>query len=115
MPTTPTTPPTPTPSTGQVLEVATITVLPGHERAFEAAVAEAIPLFEAAQGALAMSLAATVERPTVYRLLVTWASLDDHLVGFRESAAFVRWRELIGPHLDGAPEVEHLRTAVTGF
>ncbi|MDQ1218009.1 cupin domain-containing protein [Microbacterium arborescens] len=98
-----------------VTEVATITVLPGHEKAFEAAVAEAAPLFQRAGGARTLRLEGSAEHPLRYRLFVGWESVDDHMVGFRGSPAFGAWRELIGPHLDGAPEVEHLHNVLTAF
>ena len=40
-------------------------------------------------------------------LLVEWDTVEAHTVGFRKSAAFTRWRELIGPYFDGLPRVEH--------
>lgn len=98
-----------------VTEMATITVLPGHERDFEAAVAKAAPLFQQAHGARTLRLESSEEKPTVYRLFVGWESIDDHLVAFRESGAFLTWRELIGPHVDGTPQVEHLHNVLTAF
>ena len=41
-------------------------------------------------------------------LLVRWETLDDHIVGFRQSEAFTRWRSLIGPYFQSPPVVEHL-------
>ena len=34
--------------------------------------------------------------------------LDAHVVGFRESERYTRWRALIGPFFDGLPTVEHV-------
>ena len=48
-----------------------------------------------------------VERPNVFLFTIEWDRIEDHLVGFRGSELFVRWRELIGPHFDGPPVVEH--------
>lgn len=98
-----------------VTEMATITVLEGHEKAFEQAVAEAAPLFQQAKGARTLRLESSLEKPTVYRLFVGWESVEDHTVSFRESAAFLAWRELIGPHIDGTPQVEHLNNVLTAF
>ena len=47
------------------------------------------------------------ERPNVYMFTIDWETLDDHLVGFRESEQFTQWRTLIGPHFDGPAVVEH--------
>ena len=48
-----------------------------------------------------------LERPNVYMFTIDWETLDDHLVGFRESEQFTQWRTLIGPHFDGPAVVEH--------
>jgi|TARA_B110000858_G_C17629546_1_gene392856 heme-degrading monooxygenase HmoA len=48
-----------------------------------------------------------LERPNVYMFTIDWETLDDHMVGFRESEQFTQWRTLIGPHFDGPAVVEH--------
>lgn len=97
-----------------VTEMAAITVLTGHEEAFERAVGQATPLFQQAEGARTLRLESSEEQPTVYRLFVGWESIAAH-EAFRDSPAFLAWRELIGPHMDGAPRVEHLRNVLTAF
>ncbi|WZO54519.1 cupin domain-containing protein [Microbacterium sp. LWH7-1.2] len=98
-----------------VREIAVINVKAGHEDAFENAVAEAAPLFQTAGGARTFSLDRSEEHPTRYRLTVAWNSIEGHIVGFRNSPAFTRWRELIGDHIDGTPTVEHTRHVLTAF
>ncbi len=92
-----------------ILEVAQVAVLPGHEADFESALrlaaAEVLPQ---APGFVDFTPHGWgVERPTVFMFTIRWMTLADHVEGFRGSELFVRWRELIGPHFDGAPEVEH--------
>jgi hypothetical protein len=36
-----------------------------------------------------------------------WATLEDHTVGFRQSAAFQDWRAIVGPFFAQPPYVEH--------
>lgn len=104
------------PSTPQIVrEIAVIHVKPGHHTAFEAAVAAAVPLFQTAGGARTLTLDRSEEHPNRYRLTVTWNSIEDHTVAFRESPAFARWRELISPHINGHPDVEHTRNILTAF
>ena len=98
-----------------ITECAEIDVAPGHEAAFEAAVAEAEPLFLAAPGCRGMELHRSIEVAGRYRLLVRWADVEAHTVGFRGSPAFARWRELAGPHVAGPPRVEHGETVVGGY
>ena len=98
-----------------IFEIAEIGVLPGHEQAFEAAVQQAVPLFQRARGCHGMELQRTIETPAKYRLVVRWDTVDDHMVGFRGSADFQEWRRLVGAHLAGAPVVDHTTTVVRGF
>jgi quercetin dioxygenase-like cupin family protein/heme-degrading monooxygenase HmoA len=98
-----------------VNEVATLRIRAGHASQFEAAVQEAIPLFQDAVGARTMLLERSEEDPLAYRLVVGWNTLADHVRGFRQSADFARWRELIGDHLEEPPVAEHFRHVLTGF
>jgi heme-degrading monooxygenase HmoA len=91
-----------------VLEHAVITVKPGSADEFEAALFQARPIIAASPGFLSLELHRGVEVPDRYVLLVEWEHLDDHMVRFRESDAFVRWRELIGPFFESPPLVDHL-------
>jgi quinol monooxygenase YgiN len=92
-----------------VLEIAHVSVLPGHEEAFEDALRQAadevLPLADGCRGFAAHGWC--VERPNVFLFTIEWDRIEDHLEGFRGSDLFVRWRELIGPHFDGPPTVEH--------
>lgn len=96
-------------------EIATLTIEPGHEAAFEAAAAQAVPLFQQAPGALGFRLDRTIETPNEYTLTVGWERLEDHTIGFRESPAFQQWRELVGPHFAVPPQVKHTQHAYLGF
>jgi quercetin dioxygenase-like cupin family protein/quinol monooxygenase YgiN len=98
-----------------VREVARFTVLPGCGEAFERAVAEAVPLFRRAAGARTLVLEQVEENPLEYRLVVGWESVADHMTGFRGSADFARWRELISDTVAGPAEVVHVRAVLTGL
>ncbi|TVV73698.1 antibiotic biosynthesis monooxygenase family protein [Sphingomonas solaris] len=95
-----------------IQELVEIHVIPGHEEAFVAAVAEAKPLFLAAKGCHGLSLHRSVEVQDLYRLLVQWETVDDHMVGFRNSDGFAEWRRLAGPHFARPPHVEHLEAVI---
>lgn len=90
-----------------ILERAIMTVKPGHAEDFEAAFAQAAPLIRAAKGCRKAQLRRGVENPDTFILLVEWETLEDHMIGFRESAAFGEWRAILGPHFAGPPAVEH--------
>ncbi len=98
-----------------ITEIANITIDPARAAAFEAAVAEAAPHFRTAEGCHAMRLERVVEDPALYRLVVSWASLEAHMVTFRNSPGFARWRELAGPFFVSPPVVEHWDVAANHF
>jgi heme-degrading monooxygenase HmoA len=91
-----------------VLEHAVITIRDGTSEQFEAALRQARAVIAASPGFVSLSLHRGVEDPDRYLLLVEWETLDDHVVGFRESERFTQWRALIGPFFDSPPSVDHL-------
>lgn len=94
-----------------ITEIAEIDVIAGHEPAFEAAVASALPLFATAAGCHGMELQRSIEVSARYWLFVQWDDVDSHMVGFRQSKAFAECRSLVGPHFANPPRVEHGETA----
>jgi heme-degrading monooxygenase HmoA len=98
-----------------ILEIAQIEVKPGMEAAFEDGVMRAAPLFQRAKGCKGMELQRSIERPSRYRLLVRWQTLENHTVDFRGSADFQEWRKLVGDCFERPPEVEHTSLAVHAF
>jgi heme-degrading monooxygenase HmoA len=95
-----------------ITEVATITVQPGGEAAFEAAVAEAVGVLRRAEGCLGVALNRCVEEPARYDVVIRWRTLEDHTVGFRGSPLFAEWRALVGPHFAEPPSVKHYSVAL---
>lgn len=90
-----------------VLELAILNVIPGKEADFELAFAEARAIISAMPGFVSLELQKCVERPNRYALLVRWSKLEDHTVGFRQSAQYQRWRALLHHFYDPFPQVEH--------
>jgi quinol monooxygenase YgiN len=98
-----------------ITEIANITIDPANAAAFEAAVAQAAPAFQSAEGCHAMHLERVIEDPAQYRLRVQWESVDHHMITFRTSDAFQIWRGLAGPFFTAPPHVEHSEIAGTYF
>ena len=96
-----------------VIEHALLPVRPGTAADFEAAFAEARAVIAAGPGFRRLSLSRCVERPDTYLLLVEWDRLEDHTEGFRGSAGYQRWRELLHGFYDPFPAVEHFREVLT--
>lgn len=92
-----------------ILEVASLTITPGEQDAFERAFTKAERLFQDAPGYLSHELRRSVENEHRYALLIEWRRLEDHTLGFLKSNAFERLRELLQGYLQCAPEVEHFR------
>jgi heme-degrading monooxygenase HmoA len=98
-----------------IYEMAQIEVKPGTESAFERGVTQAIPLFQKARGCHGVRLLKSIEQPSRYTLMVTWETVEDHTVHFRQSDAFQQWRKLVGECFAGQPQVAHVEVAVQGF
>jgi heme-degrading monooxygenase HmoA len=90
-----------------IVEQAVLDVKPGRESAFELAFAEAKTIIAAAPGFESLELLRCVERPARYLLLVSWARLEDHTEGFRQSPAYQDWKRLLHDFYDPFPTVEH--------
>lgn len=98
-----------------IYEVATIEVVAGAEAGFEAAVAEAAPYFKRSKGCRSLALHRGIERPSVYKLVVGWDTVEDHMVGFRNAPEFQEWRRLASPFFASPPQVEHQAVALSAF
>lgn len=98
-----------------IREVADLKINPGTEAEFLAAVGQAVPIFKAAKGCVAMRLEKVIETPDHFRLIVIWQTLEDHTEAFRNSEGFQQWRALAGPFFVQPPSVDHSVVAVAGF
>jgi heme-degrading monooxygenase HmoA len=90
-----------------IAEHALLEVKAGQEAAFEAAFAEAKTIIAAMPGFRSLELHRCIETPHRYLLLVAWERIEDHTEGFRKSAMYERWRELLHHFYDPFPVVEH--------
>lgn len=90
-----------------IIERAILAIKPGQAEDFQKAFAQAAPLIRGARGCRKANLHRGIESPDSFILLVEWETLEDHMVGFRESKVFGEWRALLGPHFAAPPAVEH--------
>ncbi|WP_042367958.1 antibiotic biosynthesis monooxygenase family protein [Streptacidiphilus neutrinimicus] len=97
-----------------IMESALLDVRPGREDAFLAAFTEARPLIAAQRGFRSLELRRCVDegRGARFLLQVQWETLADHTEGFRRSAEYERWRELLHHFYDPFPLVEHFGESV---
>jgi heme-degrading monooxygenase HmoA len=90
-----------------ILEQAVLDVRSSEEAAFEAAFAEAQAIIASMAGYRGHRVLRCVERESRYLLLVEWATLEAHTEGFRGSAEYERWRELLHHFYEPFPTVAH--------
>lgn len=90
-----------------ILEVALLDIKPGLEAEFESSFGEAQHIIASMSGYVSHQLQRCMEKPGRYILLVNWQTLEDHTVGFRESAEYQEWRRLLHHFYDPFPDVEH--------
>jgi len=96
-----------------ITEQAVLDIKPGNEPSFEAAFAEAKAIIASMPGFESLQLLRCLERPNRYLLLVEWARLEDHTLGFRDSSEYEEWKRLLHHFYDPFPTVEHF-APVTG-
>ena len=90
-----------------ILELAVLDLRHGQAGAFEAALAEALPLIRRQPGCRHVEIRPCLENTQRFVLLVWWARLADHEDGFRHSADYRRWRGLLHGFYEPFPVVEH--------
>ncbi|OOP60414.1 antibiotic biosynthesis monooxygenase [Arthrobacter sp. SRS-W-1-2016] len=93
-----------------ILEHAILPVRPGGESDFEEAFRAARPLISRQPGFRSLSISRSIESPNLFLLLVEWDSIEAHTEGFRGSADYERWKELLHHFYDPFPVVEHFTT-----
>lgn len=90
-----------------VLEVAVLNIKSGKENEFEASFSVAQEIISSMHGYKWHQLQKCVETTNRYILLVQWASIEDHKIGFRLSPEYQKWKELLHHYYDPFCVVEH--------
>jgi heme-degrading monooxygenase HmoA len=90
-----------------ILEVAILNVKEGKEEDFEKDFKKASIYIQNLKGYIRHSLNKCMEQSSQYILLVEWEKLTDHTEGFRLSANYQKWKELLHHYYDPFPVVEH--------
>jgi len=90
-----------------ILEVAVLNIRPNQNQAFEAVFQKAAPIIASMKGYINHQLKKCLENPNQYLLLVNWETLEDHEIGFRQSAEYQDWKALLHHFYDPFPTVLH--------
>lgn len=97
-----------------MLEVAILNVRTGQGAAFERAFSDAQSIIASMPGYERHELRSCVETESRYLLLVWWRDLKSHTVGFRGSAEYQKWKDLLHHFYEPFPEVEHYAPLLSG-
>jgi len=92
-----------------ILEIAMLDVRPGQEEDFERSFKKAQSIISSIPGYINHQLQRCIETPNRYALLVNWEKLEDHTIGFRQSAMYQDWKTLLHHFYDPFPTVEHFK------
>jgi heme-degrading monooxygenase HmoA len=90
-----------------ILEAVMLQVKEGQEEEYEEVFRQASVIISSMRGYLSHELQRCMEVKGKYLLLVRWETLEDHTVGFRESAEYQEWKQLLHRFYDPFPVVEH--------
>lgn len=91
-----------------ILELADIRISAGKQQEFDLAIARGVEeVISKAKGFHGYKINKGIESPERYVLMIFWATLENHTIDFRESAAFAEWRAIVGPFFAAPPVVEH--------
>jgi heme-degrading monooxygenase HmoA len=95
-----------------ILEIATLYVNASRQRKFEEDFTTARQYISSTEGFIGLTLQKSIEQHNKYILLVEWERIEDHLIGFRQSAIYNKWKELLHHYYDPFPVVEHYETVL---
>ncbi|UVO50999.1 antibiotic biosynthesis monooxygenase [Sphingomonas sp. SUN019] len=95
-----------------ILEHAVLSVKPGQELAFEAAMREARALIAASPGFGSIIVRPAIDQPETYLLLVEWSDIAAHRDGFRMSDRYEAWRGLLHQFYDPMPVVSYFEESI---
>jgi heme-degrading monooxygenase HmoA len=90
-----------------IAEQAVLDVIPEKVAEFEQSFQHAQKIISSMSGYISHELHKCIETDSRYLLLVKWRTLEDHAIGFRESADYQQWKALLHHFYEPFPVVEH--------
>ena len=90
-----------------VLEVAILELKQGSAKAFEKSFSKATKIISSQKGYMSHELKKCMEQSDKYILLVQWETREDHEIGFRQSASYQEWKQILHHFYEPFPVVEH--------
>lgn len=93
-----------------ILEIATFDIKPDALLEFKNACEGAKKVISKSKGFIAIEFRQCVEADTKFVALISWETLEDHTVDFRQSELFTQWRAILSPYFNTPPVAEHYQT-----
>ena len=90
-----------------ILEAVILFVKPNQATEFENNFRLASTIICKMNGYIEHELQKCIEVENKYLLLIKWESLEDHTIGFRNSAEYQEWKKLLHHFYEPFPIVEH--------
>ncbi len=90
-----------------VTEITILTIKEGMTSRFEDDFNKASLYISSIEGYITHQLKKCIEKEHQYILIVTWKTLEDHTIGFRQSEVYLKWKQLLHHYYEPFPEVEH--------
>lgn len=92
-----------------ITEIAHLHIRPCQSGAFEQAFEKAQKIIASSYGYIQHELQVCVEEKDKYVLIVRWQTLENHTEGFRKSAAYNEWKNLLHHFYQPFPVVEYYK------
>jgi len=95
-----------------IIEAAILNIKENEEMQFEKSFHKAKSIISSMKGFISLQLNRCIEHKSRYLLLVKWHTIDDHENGFRKSAEYIEWKNLLHHYYSPFPIVEHFENII---
>ena len=92
-----------------ILEVAVLHIKKGFSKEFESNFKSAEKIISSIKGYISHQLKKCIEEENKYILLVNWATIEDHKIGFRKSKEYEIWKQLLHHFYEPFPIVAYYK------
>jgi heme-degrading monooxygenase HmoA len=90
-----------------VIENATLLIIEGKEQEFEAAYKKAKSALTSAKGCRSARLIRCVEQPNLYRLIVEWDTIENHMVDYQNGPSKAGFGGVVSPFIAARQQMFH--------
>jgi heme-degrading monooxygenase HmoA len=97
-----------------ITEIALLNIRQGMKEDFIASFQKAQDIISQMKGYISHSLQQCLEEDHKFLLIVKWETLEDHVIGFRQSKEYESWKALLHHFYNPFPVVEHFTSIMAG-